>query len=323
MLDPLLIEKLHSVPQKWLVTGGGGFIGSHLVSHLLALGQNVVVLDDFSTGKRKNIPNGAEIFAGDIRDPSLCDRACKNVDIVLHHAAIGSVPKSIEDPGYVDSINVMGTNNILQSAIANGVKTIVFASSSAVYGDSGKDICMEGQQLYPKSPYADGKLACEKFLQEANTAGKIATVSLRYFNVYGVRQDPNGAYAAVVPRWIDAATQGHLIEIYGDGNTIRDFCYIDDVVQANIRAALANPHIAGGNVYNVASGTPVRLNDLFGLIKCLTKYGSDPVYKPFRGGDIRVSCASIEKAMKDLDYHPRTELGEGLSTVVEWFVRQG
>lgn len=317
-------QALQKNPRRWLVTGAAGFIGSHIAERLLSLGQKVVVLDDFSTGHERNLPARHEnllIIRGDIRDASLCRKACAEVDIVLHHAAIGSVAKSISDPVFVDSVNVGGTITVLMAAIEAGVKRFVFASSSAVYGDSGREICAEDQELLPKSPYAVTKRACEYYASILGKHHGLCTTGLRYFNVYGPRQDPNGAYAAVIPRWIDSMlTSDRAIEIYGDGKTVRDFCFIQDVVNANIQAALADADIVNGQAYNIASGSATTLNDLYKILSDATgrEYVS-PVYQEFRAGDIKVSCASIAKAEQDFGYMPVSPLSDGLKRTLDWY----
>ncbi len=318
------IAQLKQNPRTWLVTGGAGFIGSSLAAGLVALGQKVIVLDDFSSGFQHNLPDGIQLIHGDIRNADLCAKACKDVDVVLNQAAIGSVMKSIEDPVFVDSVNVGGSLTLLTAARNAGVKRFVYASSSAVYGDAGHEVCREDQTLFPKSPYAVTKRAFEMYAHAIGAENGICTTGLRYFNVYGPKQDPKGAYAAVIPRWIDAVLSGRQIEIYGDGKTVRDFCYIDDVVNANIQAALAPAESVSGNAYNIASGTPTTLKDLLHFIEvaCGAK-AKGPVYHDFRTGDIRVSCASIEKAAKDFGFRPQTGLAHGLRKTADWYAAKG
>lgn len=312
-----ITQELRESPRKWLVTGVAGFIGSHLAENLLALGQAVVGLDDLSSGKAKNLAGFKDSSAftfveGNITDPAACQRAAEGAEIILHHAAIGSVVKSFEEPELVDAVNRGGFVNILEAAKAHNVSRVVYASSSAVYGDGGEEPRTEVHELQPKSPYAEGKIQNEK---DAAGSG-LFTVGLRYFNIFGARQDANGAYAAVIPRWIETLSSGGTCEIYGDGKTVRDFCFVDDVVQANILAAcLDNPEIAG-QVYNVGSGRAITLNELYRAIAGLVGSDKDPVYKEFRQGDIRVSVADITKAQNDLGFAPETALAEGLAKII-------
>lgn len=313
--DPLL--SLLRTPRSWLVTGAAGFIGSHLVTHLLALGQRVVGIDDFSSGEPGNLPMEhpqLTFIQGDIRDRAVVAQACAGVSIVLHHAAIGSVVKSIEDPAFVEDVNVGGTQAVLEAAQQAGVSRFVYASSSAVYGDAGSTPCQEKQALYPKSPYAQTKLACEKL---ASTAS-VPSVGLRYFNIYGPRQGINGSYAAVIPRWVMAALRGDPITIFGDGKTVRDFCFCDDVVEANLRAALLP--IEGAPVVNIAAGTATSLDQLYQTIfAALGQQAPMPMYAEFRAGDIMFSQADITQAQKQLGFAPRVDLTGGLARTIDWY----
>lgn len=306
------LEQLRSSPRRWLVTGAAGFIGSHLVKALLDLGQSVVGLDDFSSGSRENIPSHKNFtfIEGDVRSRDVCLRACKGVDFILHHAAVASVVKSFEDPVLVGSVNGGGFVTLLMAAKEGGMKRLVYASSSAVYGNGGTAPRREDDAVTPLSPYAVTKGENELY---AGVLGKhygLETAGLRYFNVFGPNQNPEGAYAAVIPKWLAALRQGKIVEINGDGETIRDFCYIDDVVQANILAATTDSAVH--QVYNIGSGHGMSLNDLFRAMRQLVPGSSDPIYKDFRAGDIRVSCANISKARRDLGYEPFYDLQSGL-----------
>lgn len=320
----------------WLVTGGAGFIGSHIVEYLISCGQKVRVLDNFSTGFRSNLPTVSqmgrektdrlEIIKGDIRDTEVCLQATKAVDIVLHQAALGSVPKSVKHPATSNSVNIDGFLNVLLAAKQNGVKRFVFASSSSVYGDSISSPKREEDVGTPLSPYAVTKRANELYAEAFSNTYGIEAVGLRYFNVFGPRQDPNGSYAAVIPSWIDSLLNNKPCTIYGDGQTTRDFCYVGNVVQANIRAALAP--FQGPMMYNIACQESVSLNDLFETIcNLLTEYTDrfdflPPKYSDFRPGDIRHSLADISKARRHLGYEPTESLSSGLEKYISWWVNQ-
>ena len=248
---------LRKAPLRWLVTGAAGFIGSHLVERLLSLGQTVVGLDNFSAGHRHNLPAeqaGWRFIEGDIREPLVCRAACEGVDLVLHQAAVGSVPRSIEDPIRTHQSNVDGFLNLLIAARDGKVRRFVYASSSSVYGDAPKLPKREGDEGRLLSPYAVSKWINELYAMNFEKVYGLRTVGLRYFNVFGPRQDPNGAYAAVVPRWIAALAKGQRCEIYGDGETSRDFCYVANAVQANLLAAIAEGPQVTDCAYNVAVG---------------------------------------------------------------------
>jgi UDP-N-acetylglucosamine/UDP-N-acetylgalactosamine 4-epimerase len=309
--------QLRAAPRRWLVTGAAGFIGSHLVSALLDLSQIVTGLDDLSEGDRANLPKykNFTFIEGDIRDRKTCLRVCKDTDIILHHAAVASVVKSLEDPVLVNGINSGGFLSVFMAAAESGVKRFVYASSSAVYGNGDDTPRREDDILSPASPYAVTKYENE---MQALVLGKhygLETVGLRYFNIYGPGQDPEGAYAAVIPKWLSALEQGKAIEIYGDGKTVRDFCYIDDAVQANILAATMEK--AAQQVFNIGSGQATSLNDLFRALQQLAPGNSKPVYRDFRAGDIRISCADITKARKLLGYEPLYDLKAGLSLLMK------
>ncbi len=306
--------------KTWLVTGGAGFIGSHIAKTLLAHHQNVRVLDDLSSGFEKNLKAAQNLqnlifIKGDIRKHEDCAKAAHGADIILHQAAIGSVQKSIEDPVFVDSVNNGGFANILDAANAEGIEKVVYASSSAVYGDKDENkLRSETDILNPVSPYAETKCANERAAQDSNTPN----TGLRYFNIYGPNQDPNGAYAAVIPKWIHAMIENEDITIFGDGETVRDFCYIDDVVLANITAALTTTD----PIINVATGHKTSLNDLFKELKAITGYSKTPLYKDFRAADIKISLADTTRMKENFDFNGLTPISEGLQKTVQWFKGQ-
>lgn len=328
---------LQNEPRTWLVTGAAGFIGSNLVEELLACGQVVVGLDNFSTGYRENLeevladhPERRARFTmieGDIRDLDVCRAACTGVDYVLHHAALGSVPWSVADPLTTNAVNVTGFVNMLVAAKDAGVARVVYASSSAVYGDAAEQPQVEEHIGQPLSPYASSKHADETYALAFQRSYGLEAVGLRYFNVFGRRQDPNGAYAAVIPRWITSLLRGEACTIFGDGETTRDFCYVANVVQANILAATADIR-ATAQVYNVACGASVTLNELFEMLRVrLLAEGVDvslarPRYAEFRIGDVRLSSASIEKARLLLDYSPTHLVAAGLAEANAWYMRR-
>lgn len=328
-----LCETLRSRPQRWLVTGAAGFIGSHLVQELLGLGQFVTGIDDFSSGYESNLEDvasqvGADrwknfsLIEGDIRDADLCACACSGIDYVLHHAAIGSVTKSFADPALTDSVNSGGFLSIMTAAAQAGAKHLVFASSSAVYGDGDDQPRHENDRLFPQSPYAVSKYANELYAGTLAASVGMPATGLRYFNMYGPRQDPQGAYAAVIPKWIDALLKDKTIEIYGDGETVRDFCHVQDAVQANIRAAVSDDAPQGVRVYNIASGQKTTLNRLLASLMSATGKTTQPIYLGFRQGDIRLSCAAIGKASIDLGFEPSLTLADGLAHTVSWYGAQ-
>lgn len=334
----LALEEMTSAPRTWLVTGAAGFIGSGLVQALLAADQRVVGLDNFSTGRRANLEDvrarvGEERWRrfdfqeGDIRQLETCRRACAGVELVLHQAALGSVPRSIEDPVSSHESNVTGTLNMLVASRDAGARRFVFASSSSVYGDDPHLPKIESRTGNPLSPYAVTKAAGERYVAVFGRAYGMPVVSLRYFNVFGPRQDPNGPYAAVIPRWTAALLRGKPVEIYGDGETSRDFCYLANAIQANILAATNGAPESLGETFNVAVGENTTLNELFRLLRDRLA-GHDPAiasvepeYRDFRAGDVRHSLADIGKASTLLGYRPSHSLGEGLDEAMEWYVR--
>lgn len=331
-------QKLRQTPTRWLVTGAAGFIGSHLVETLLKLDQSVVGLDNFSTGKRTNLDQVQQavskdqwarfvLIEGDIADPDVCARACQDVRIVLHQAALGSVPRSIEEPLTTHRSNVTGFINMLDAARRAGVKRFVYASSSAVYGDEPNLPKVEHRIGNPLSPYAASKLMNEIYARVFGRIYGIETVGLRYFNVFGQRQDPSGPYAAVIPRWISKLVKGEVVEIYGDGLTSRDFCYVANVVQANILAATTTHPEAINTVFNVAAGSRTTLNELFQIILSVLRNTvpglSDvkPVYREFRPGDVRHSQADLTRARSLLGYEPTHTLEVGLQCAIGWYLQ--
>jgi UDP-N-acetylglucosamine/UDP-N-acetylgalactosamine 4-epimerase len=317
--------------RTWLVTGSAGFIGSHLVEKLLLLGDEVVSLDNFATGHRANLREiersvGREAWQrhrfieASIADPDACRAACRGVDIVLHHAALGSVPRSIADPVATHATNVNGFINMLVAARDAGVRRFVYASSSSAYGDHEGLPKVEHVTGAPLSPYAASKVANELYADVFARCYGMETMGLRYFNVFGARQDPEGAYAAVIPRWVRALLTGEAVEVNGDGETSRDFCYVVNVVQANLLAASTSDPRALGQVYNVAVGESATLNQLFELLRrLLGKAALKPVYLPFREGDVRHSLADITLARKLLGYAPTHTLASGLAEALPWY----
>jgi nucleoside-diphosphate-sugar epimerase len=311
---------------RYLVTGGAGFIGSHIAERLLRDGHHVRVLDNLSTGKHENVeairPAGydrLEWMEGDIRDIETCRRACDAADFVLHEAALGSVPRSVEDPGETTAVNVLGTVNVFQAAREKSVRRVVWASSSSVYGDTPKLPKREEMPLAPLSPYAAGKLAGEEYARVfARTMG-LATISLRYFNVFGPRQDPTSQYAAVIPRFIRALVERKRPTVFGDGNQSRDFTYVDDVVQANLAACTRGEGM--GEAINIACGKRYTLNQLIQALERILGVKADPDYLPPRPGDIRHSQASVARAARLLDFNPTVGFDEGLARTVEFFRR--
>jgi UDP-N-acetylglucosamine/UDP-N-acetylgalactosamine 4-epimerase len=329
---------LATSPATWLVTGAAGFIGSNLLETLLRLNQEVIALDNLSTGHRDNLKQVRELIGparwkkckwleGDIRDVALCRRVTRGVDYVLHQGALGSVPRSIEDPLATHESNVSGSVNLLWAARENGVKRLVFASSSSIYGDEASLPQMEDKIGSCLSPYAVSKRVNELYAEVFGKCYGFESIGLRYFNVFGPRQDPNGAYAAVIPKWIAAMIQDEPVYINGDGSTSRDFCYVANVVQANLLAATVQNADAISEHYNIAVGTQTSLNALYEMIRerlaaahvHLRK--SKPGYRDFRPGDILHSQASIGKARRLLGYEPTHSVAQGLDEALDWYVR--
>ncbi|HWZ91967.1 MAG TPA: SDR family oxidoreductase [Polyangiaceae bacterium] len=330
-------ELLRARPRTWLVTGVAGFIGSHLLEALLRLNQRVVGLDNFATGSKRNLEEvsarvGPAAFAnfrfseGDIRDPRACAAAMTGVELVLHEAALASVPRSMADPASTHASNVDGFVNVLLAAHAAGVRRVVYASSSSVYGDDESDIKVEHRRGRPLSPYATSKLVNEIYADTLHRTHGIESVGLRYFNVFGPRQDPNGAYAAVIPRWTQQLVSGQPCVVFGDGSASRDFCFVENVVQANLLAA----HVPGiaGEVFNIAFGMRTTLLELFSAIVQRVvairpaAVGSAPELQAPRPGDIPHSLASIEHARQVLGYRPAYDLARGLDQTVPWYGKQ-
>jgi nucleoside-diphosphate-sugar epimerase len=298
-----------------LVTGGAGFIGSHLVDALVARGDRVRVLDDLSSGNLDNLANVGnqiELIEGDLRDPAICRLACTNVGVVFHQAARGSVPRSMEDPATTFAVNLGGTANLLAAARDAGVERVVWASSSSVYGDSVALPKREGEEGRPLSPYALSKRQCEELAELFTRCFGLATVGLRYFNVYGPRQDPRGPYAAVVPRFFAAASTSDPIEIHGDGIQTRDFTWVGDAVAANLAAAAA-PLAACGRAYNIAHGERTSVLDLAHHILAATGSTSRIVHLERRAGDVDHSCAEVSLAAGALGVRCGTNLAAGLA----------
>ena len=340
-----LQEHLKSNQYTWLITGVAGFIGSNLLENLLILNQKVVGLDNFETGYQHNIDQAlkdareildadnrqltAESFTfieGDIRDLETCHRSCKNVDYVLHQAALGSVPRSIEDPIRTNKANIDGYLNMLVAARDAMVRRFVYAASSSTYGDHPDLPKVEDKIGNPLSPYAVTKVVNELYARVFAKTYEFKTIGLRYFNIFGKRQDPDGAYAAVIPKWVASIMNGEEVFINGDGETSRDFCYIENTVQMNLLAAMTDNDEATDHVYNVALNDRTSLNQLFQMIEDrliqriegLTK--KEPTYRDFRAGDVRHSLADISKAQQLLGYQPSHVISDGLDEAMDWYV---
>ena len=329
-------EALRRTPRRWLVTGSAGFIGSHLVEALLGLGQEVVGLDNLSTGFRRNLDEverrvGASAWRrhsfieGDIVDPATCRQACDGVQAVLHEAALGSVPRSIRDPLATHAANATGFLNMLVAAREARVDRFVYASSSSTYGDHPRLPKVEDVVGAPLSPYAVTKYVNELYASVFARCHGVAVVGLRYFNVFGPRQDPDGPYAAVIPRFVFAMLRGEAATIFGDGETSRDFCYVDNVVEANLLAATSDDAAALGQVYNVAAGARMSLNELHAVLRDLIARHRPGLaiaparYAPFREGDVRHSEADIGKAARCLGYRPQWDVRRGLAASLPWY----
>lgn len=332
-----LLSDIASTQRTWLITGCAGFIGSNLLETLLGVGQKVVGLDNFATGFRHNLDMvrdavGEEAWAnfrfieGDIRSLETCQAACAGVDVVLHQAALGSVPRSIDDPLTSHDVNVTGFLNMLTAARDAKVKRFVYAASSAAYGDWPGLPKVEEQIGRPLSPYGAGKYMNELYADVFGRCYGLETVGLRYFNVFGPRQDPDGAYAAVIPKWVAAMLRDETVFINGDGETARDFCYIENVVQANLLAGTVDNPEAVGQVYNVAVGDSTTLNELFDHLATLLAahvpdfHKPQPVHRDFRPGDVRFSRADISKIERLLGFRATHRVGEGLARAIDWYV---
>ncbi|MDA0812430.1 MAG: NAD-dependent epimerase/dehydratase family protein [Verrucomicrobia bacterium] len=331
-----LCTRLQKSPASWLVTGAAGFIGSNLVEALLQLNQKVVGLDNFATGHRHNLDliessvtseqwQGFRFIEGDTRDKDTCKAACDGIDYVLHQAALGSVPRSINDPVSSHSANVDGFLNMLIAGRDAKVNGFAWASSSSVYGDHPDLPKVEDRIGNVLSPYAATKKVNEIYADVFSLTYGFRTIGLRYFNVFGPRQDPDGAYAAVIPKWVAALLRGDTITINGDGETSRDFCYIKNVVQANLLAATTQDEKATSQVYNIAVGDRTTLNELFrSILDGLRKIdpsipNQEPLYADFRPGDVRHSLADISKATELLGYEPTHSVDDGLALALEWY----
>jgi UDP-N-acetylglucosamine/UDP-N-acetyl-alpha-D-glucosaminouronate 4-epimerase len=328
-------EQLRSNPKHWLITGCAGFIGCNLLEALLKLNQSVVGLDNFSTGHRHNLGEVKELVSaeqwskfslieGDIRDLNACRKAVAGVDYVLHQAALGSVPRSLDDPIATNEVNVSGFLNMLVAAKDEEVTSFTYAASSSTYGDHPDLPKVESKIGNPLSPYAVTKYVNELYASVFNISYGFKATGLRYFNVFGPRQDPNGAYAAVIPRWIAAMIKQEDLYINGDGETSRDFCFIENAVQANILAAVGESN-AKGQVYNVAVNSRTSLNQLFSAIKSGLanngiNYSKEPIYRDFRSGDVKHSQADVGKAKHLLGYSPEYLMSDGLNEAMEWYV---
>jgi UDP-glucose 4-epimerase len=303
------------------VTGGAGFVGSHLVRRGLQEDHEVVVLDNFSTGRRENLSSvldDVELIEGDVRSYERVHTAMQGCDAVLHQAALPSVPRSVQDPLTSTEVNVTGTLNVLLNARDNNIERVVYASSSSIYGSNATLPKHEDLAPAPMSPYAVSKLACEGFCRSFFHVYGLETVSLRYFNIFGPRQDPASQYAAVVPNFITACLTGSTATVYGDGEASRDFTYVDNVVNANMLALHADAG-AVGNTYNIACGSRISLNDLLHTLGELTGGGVSVDYQDTRPGDVRHSLADVSRAREDLGYVPAVDLREGLRRTVEQF----
>ncbi|MCF7513921.1 GDP-mannose 4,6-dehydratase [Pseudoalteromonas sp. L23] len=329
--------ELQNNPKVWLVTGVAGFIGSNLLETLLKLGQKVIGLDNFATGHQHNLDEVQSLVTaeqwqrftfieGDIRDYATCETAVSNVDYVLHQAALGSVPRSIADPITSNAANITGFLNMLQAAKEANVESFTYAASSSTYGDHPALPKVEENIGNPLSPYAVTKYVNELYAGVYARTYGFKSIGLRYFNVFGQRQDPNGAYAAVIPKWTAAMIKGEDVYINGDGETSRDFCFIENTVQMNILAATASDE-AKDNVYNVAVGDRTTLNSLYEAIQIAlnnngVKSTATPKYRDFREGDVRHSQANISKAKGLLGYEPKFTIGEGIKSAIVWYISQ-
>jgi UDP-N-acetylglucosamine 4-epimerase len=330
-------SQLQSYPKTWLITGVAGFIGSNLLEQLLRLDQRIVGLDNFSTGKQSNLDEvrgvvtenqwqGFTFVEGDIRDLDACRRVCEGVDFILHEAALGSVPRSIADPIASNENNVSGFLNMLVAARDAGVKRFVYAASSSTYGDHPALPKQEGTIGKPLSPYAVTKYVNELYADVFARTYGLETIGLRYFNVFGPRQDPEGSYAAVIPCWIRALIKGDTVYINGNGETSRDFCFVENVIQMNILAATSLEPAAVNQVYNTAVNVRTSLNELFGMLQNRLAHhyphlqGCQPVYRDFRRGDVLHSQADISKSATLLEYAPTHTIDVGLDAALPWYM---
>jgi nucleoside-diphosphate-sugar epimerase len=307
---------------KYLVTGGAGFIGSNLVRFILANGHEAVVLDNFATGKRQNMHDFLDkitFIEGDIRDRAAVDKAVAGATAIFHEAALGSVPRSVEDPVTSHDVNINGTLTVLEAARAAGVKRIIFAASSSAYGDNPASPKVETMPPRPVSPYAANKVACECYFRAYAACYGLETLCLRYFNVFGPYQDPFGAYAAVIPAFVSKLLKGQRPMIFGDGEQSRDFCYIDNVCHANWLAANAPAKVCDGTVMNIACHASTSLNQIYRQLQQLMKLDIEPEYGPVRAGDVKDSLADITLAGKIIGYQPKVYFEEGLRKAIHWY----
>lgn len=330
-----ITQGLQANPKTWLITGVAGFIGSNLLETLLKLDQRVTGLDNFATGYQSNLDEVRtsvteeqwarfNLIEGDIRNLEHCQQACEGVDYVLHQAALGSVPRSIADPLTSNAANITGFLNMLVAARDTDVKSFTYAASSSTYGDHPVLPKVEENIGKPLSPYAVTKYVNELYAEVFAKTYSFKSIGLRYFNVFGKRQDPNGAYAAVIPKWISGMVRGETIIINGDGETSRDFCFIDNVIQMNILAATSDNSVKN-EIYNVAVGDRTSLNELYEILKkTIEKQGieviSSKVYREFRKGDVRHSQADINKARVNLKYEPSNTVKTGVSKAIQWYL---
>jgi UDP-glucose 4-epimerase len=305
-----------------LVTGGAGFIGSHLVDRLIDEGHRVRVLDDLSTGREENVNPGADLIQGDVAEEATVRRAVAGVDVAFHQAAHRAVLRSVEHPLATDTANTHGTLTVLKASVDAGVMRVVYASSSSVYGGAAQRPTPESAPLWPRSPYAVSKVAGEHYCRVFTELYGLETVALRYFNVYGPRQRPESAYAAVVPLFIDALRTRERPEVHGDGEQSRDFTYIDDVVGANLAAAWAASSACSGKPYNVAGGRAYSVLDVLETVGRILGVPARPVHTEPRPGDVRHTRADIGAARRDLGHEPTVDLEAGLRETVEWFSGQ-
>lgn len=332
-----LLEKIAGTQRTWLVTGVAGFIGSNLLEALLMHDQSVVGIDNFSTGSRGNFDQVKEIVGdvrwrnfrfieGDLRSLDDCRNACEGVDIVLHQAALGSIPRSMDDPIGTHESNLSGFLNTLVAARDSGVSRFVYASSSSVYGDNPRQPKIESQTGRLLSPYALTKMANELYADVFARCYEMPSVGLRYFNIFGPRQTADNAYAAVIPTWVSAMLHNETVYVNGDGKTARDFCYVDNAVQANLLAAMVDDPAALNQVYNVAVNAQTSLDELFVMIRGMLSQHYPrfqnllPVYRDFRPGDVRFSQADISKAHRLLGYQPTIRVKQGIERTIEWHI---
>ncbi len=307
---------------KYLVTGGAGFIGSNLVKFILDKRHQVVVVDNYATGKKENLADVAgriTMIEGDIRDKEVMKRSVSGVSAIFHEAALGSVPRSVAEPVLSHDVNVNGTINVLETARAAGVKRVVFAASSSAYGDQPDSPKHEGMVPRPMSPYAAGKLACEAYMQSYAAVYGMETLCLRYFNVFGPHQDPYGAYAAVIPAFVSAILHNQQPVVFGNGEQSRDFCYIDNVCQANWLAANAPANVCKGQAMNIACQKATSLNQILAMLNKLLSTAVQPIYKEMRAGDVMHSLADTSLAAKTIGYKPQVYFEDGLTKAIDWY----